>query len=172
VTEAQTSRVLASRPSTEGAVTLTPRETTLRVQPAFHRGGRIDRKSRVPVPSFFRSATLISPSGRRLLRSLPQQARGRPPDPSGPYYAGNLALFALGHAHRNEGVTGGQVALDVTAVLAQQRDLGLWSGGPVKIDLHPAEVEPTESTQAGPLASIGQVQLPRTLKRLDGLHHG
>jgi hypothetical protein len=81
-----------------------------------------------------------------------------PPDPSGPYYAGNPVLFALGHAHGREGVTGGQVALDVTATLARQRELGLWSGGPVKIDLHPAEVEPTEA-QGGPLASIGQVQL-------------
>ena len=72
--------------------------------------------------------------------------------------AGNLALFALGHAHGYEGVTGGKVELDVTATLARQRELRLWSGGAVKVDLHPAEVEPTEA-QGGQLASIGQVQL-------------
>jgi hypothetical protein len=51
------------------------------------------------------------------------------------------------------------VTPDVTAALARQRELGLWSGGAVKIDLHPSEAEPTESAQAGPLANIGQVRL-------------
>jgi hypothetical protein len=159
VTEAQTSRVLASRPSTEGAVTLTPRETTLRVQPASTEAAEsIAKPGTGPVVLSFSDISYRRPVGvyYEVYLNKPEAA---PPDPSGPYYAGNLALFALGHAHRNEGVTGGQVALDVTTVLAQQRDLGLWSGGSVKIDLHPAEVEPTESTQAGPLASIGQVQL-------------
>jgi Common central domain of tyrosinase/Polyphenol oxidase middle domain len=159
MTEARTNRVLASLPSTEGAVTLTPRETTVRLQPASPGATEYAAAPGTgPVVLAFGDISYRRPVGvyYEVYLNKPEAA---PPDPLGPYYAGNLALFALGHAHGNEGVKGGQVALDVTATLARQRELKLWSGGAVKIDLHPAEVEPTEQAQAGPLASIGQVQL-------------
>jgi tyrosinase len=159
VTAQETTRVLASRPPTEGAVSLAPRETTLRLQPASP--GATESAAAPgtgPVVLSFGDISYRQPVGLYYEVYL-NKPDGTPPDPSGPYYAGNLTLFALGHAHGREGVTGGQVALDVTATLARQRELGLWSGGPVKIDLHPAEVEPSESAQARPLATIGQVQL-------------
>jgi tyrosinase len=153
------SRLLASLPPTESAIMLAPRDAVVILQP-------------VSVGAIESAAT---PGTGEVVLSFGDIAYRRPvgvyfevylnkpanvgPDPFGPYYAGNLSLFGLGHAHGNEGVTGGQVALDVTAALARQRELGLWSGGQVKIDLHPAQVEPTEGTQAGPLATIGQVQL-------------
>jgi len=159
VTEPQASRVLASRPSAEGAVSLTPRETTIRLQPASPGATEYAAAPGTgPVVLAFGDISYRQPVGvyYEVYLNKPETA---PPDPFGPYYAGNLALFALGHAHGDRGVTGGQVSLDVTATLARQRELGRWSGGAVKIDLHPAEVEPTESAQARPLASIGQVQL-------------
>jgi Common central domain of tyrosinase/Polyphenol oxidase middle domain len=159
VTTAETSRVLASRPPSEGAIGLTPRETTLKLQPASP--GATESAAAPgtgPVVLSFGDISYRRPVGvyYEIYLNKPADA---PPDPSGPYYAGNLAIFGLGHAHRTEGVTGGQVALDVTGVLSRQRERGLWSGGEIKIDLHPAEVEPGESTQVGPLASIGEVQL-------------
>jgi tyrosinase len=159
VTAQETRRVLASRLATEGTVTLTPRETTFSLQPASPEVAESTaRPGTGPVVLSFGDISYRQPVGvyYEVYLNKPEAA---PPDPSGPYYAGNLALFALGHAHANEGATGGKVALDVTAVLARQRELGLWSGGAVKIDLHPAEVEPAESAEARPLASIGQVQL-------------
>jgi hypothetical protein len=158
VTATEMTRVLASRPPTEGAVNLTPRETTLRLQPASTETAEsIAKPGTGPVVLSFGDISYREPVGiyYEVYLNKPGAA---PPDPSGLYYAGNLALFALGHAHGREGVTGGKTALDVTATLARQRELGLWSGGPVKVDLHPAEVEPTEA-QGGPVASIGEVQL-------------
>jgi tyrosinase len=158
VTAQETTRVLASRPPTEGAVSLTPRETTLRLQPASNEAAESTAKPGTgPVVLSFGDISYRQPVGiyYEVYLNKPDAA---PPDPSGPYYAGNLALFALGHVHGREGVTGGTAALDVTATLARQRELGLWSGGPVKIVLRPAEVEPTEA-QGGPVASIGEVQL-------------
>lgn len=155
----ETNRVLAARPPTEGAVTLTPRQTTVTLEPASPRATESAAAPGTgPVVLSFGDISYRHPVGVYYEVYL-NKPEGTPPDPFGPYYAGNLALFALGHAHANEGVTGGQVALDVTAALARQRQLGLWSGGAIKIDLHPSEVEPTEQAQAGPLASIGQVQL-------------
>ncbi len=55
-------------------------------------------------------------------------------------------------------MTGGKAALDVTGTLARQRERGLWSGGDVKVDLHPSEAEPMEA-EGAPLATIGEVQL-------------
>jgi len=158
VSAQETSRVLASQPATEGAISLTPRETTLRLQPASSEAAEsIAKPGTGPVVLSFADISYRQAVGiyYEVYLNKPDSAR---PDPSGPYYAGNLAMFALGHAHGDQGVTGGQVALDVTQVLARQRELGLWSGGAVKVDLHPAEVEPTEA-QGGPVASIGQVQL-------------
>jgi hypothetical protein len=158
VTVQETTRMLASRPATEGAVSLTPHETTLRLEPESREAAESTAKPGTgPVVLSFSDISYRQPVGiyYEVYLNKPDTA---PADPSGPYYAGNLALFALGHAHGREGVTGGRVALDVTAVLARQRELGLWSGGPLKIDLHPAEVEPSEA-QGGQLASIGQVHL-------------
>src|SRR6516165_9347651 len=136
---------------------LAPRDTTVMLQPA----------------SAGATESAAAPGSGPVILSFDQISYRRPvgvyyevylnkptdvgPDPFGPYYAGNLALFGLGHAHGNEGVTGGRVALDVTATLVRQRELGLWSGGAVKVELHASEPESTEATQAGPLATIGQV---------------
>ena len=159
VTAAEPSRVLASLPSAESAVSLTPRDTTIKLQPTS--AGATEAAATPgtgPVVLSFGDISYRRPVGVYYEVYLNKPAAA-PPDPFGPYYAGNLALFGLGHAHGNEGVTGGQVALDVTTTLARQRELGLWSGGAVTINLHPSEAEPTESAQAGPLANIGQVRL-------------
>jgi hypothetical protein len=156
---AEPTRVLASLPSTESAVSLAPRDTTMTLQPAS--AGATESAgvpASGPVVLSFDDISYRRPVGVYYEVYLNKPANVAP-DPFGPYYAGNLSLFALGHAHGNEGVTGGRVALDVTATLARQRELGLWSGGVVKIDLHPSQAEPTEAAQAGPLASIGQVRL-------------
>ena len=49
--------------------------------------------------------------------------------------------------------------LEVTGALARQRQLGLWSGGQIRVDLVPQGVDRTKSTQQGPLATVGQVRL-------------
>jgi tyrosinase len=156
---AELSRVLAALPSTESAVSLTPRDTALMLQPTSAAATETAAAPGTgPVVLSFGDISYRRPVGVYYEVYLNKPANAAP-DPFGPYYAGNLTLFGLGHEHGNEGVTGGLVTLDVTAALAQQRELGLWSGGPVKIDLHPSEVVPTESAQTGPLASIGQVRL-------------
>jgi Common central domain of tyrosinase/Polyphenol oxidase middle domain len=152
-------RVLASLPPTESSVGLTSRDSTLTLQPVS--AGATESAAAQgsgPVVLSFDNISYRRPVGvyYELYLNKPADV---PPDPFGPYYAGNLSLFGLGHAHGDQGVTGGRVALDVTATLARQRELGIWSGGPIKIDLHPSQVEPTEAAQAGPLASIGQVRL-------------
>jgi tyrosinase len=138
---------------------LAPRDTTVMLQPAS--AGATESAGAPgsgPVVLSFDDISYRRPVGVYYEVYLNKPADVTP-DPFGPYYAGNLSLFALGHAHGNEGVTAGRVTPDVTAALARQRELGLWSGGAVKIDLHPSEAEPTESAQAGPLANIGQVRL-------------
>jgi tyrosinase len=156
---AEPTRVLASLPPTESGISLAPRDSIFTLEPA----------------SAGATESAAAPGSGPVILSFDQISYRRPvgvyyevylnkptdvgPDPFGPYYAGNLALFGLGHAHGNEGVTGGRVALDVTATLVRQRELGLWSGGAVKVELHASEPESTEATQAGPLATIGQVRL-------------
>lgn len=157
VAAAETSRVLARRSPTEGAVSLTPRETTIRLRPAPTEAESIAKPGTGPVVLSFGDISYRQPVGVYYEVYLNKPATA-PFDPSGPYYAGNLALFALGHAHGGEGVTGGRATLDVTVTLARQRELGLWRGGEVKIDMHPSEAGPTEAAGM-PLASIGEVQL-------------
>jgi len=76
-------------------VTLTPRETTLRVQPASTEAAEsIAKPGTGPVVLSFSDISYRRPVGvyYEVYLNKPEAA---PPDPSGPYYAGNLALFAL-----------------------------------------------------------------------------
>jgi tyrosinase len=156
---AEPTRVLAALPATESALALAPRDSTVTLQPASPSATETAAVAGSgPVVLSFDDISYRRPVGVYYEVYLNKPA-DTDPDPFGPYYAGNLSLFGLGHAHEKEGVTGGRVTLDVTAALARQRELGLWSGGPVKIDLHPAEVEAAEGAPAGPLANIGQIRL-------------
>jgi hypothetical protein len=148
------SRVLAA--TSEAATRLGPSETTLVLTP---------RAEAAPEAAPGRGATLLSfddiayphPVGFYYEVYLNRPADA-PADPDGPYYAGNLAFFGLGHAGP-EGVTGGRLTLDTGAVLAHQLRLGLWRGGEVKVDLHPVGVEGPAIESAAPAVTIGQVRL-------------
>jgi tyrosinase len=156
---AASGRVIASLPATESGLRLEPRDATVVLQPASP--GATESAGvpgTAPVTLSFDEISYRRPVGLyyEVYLNRPQAA---PHDPHGPYYAGNLAFFALGHSH-GDGATGGTVQLDVTGVLARQRQLGLWSGGPIRIDLHPSDTEDaTEAGQVGPLVTIGQVRL-------------
>jgi tyrosinase len=153
------SRVIAALPATEAGLRLEPRDATVVLQPASP--GATESATAPgsgPLTLSFDQIAYRRPVGIYYEVYL-NQPQGASPDPHSPYYAGNLAFFALGHVH-GEGVTGATVQLDVTGVLARQRQLGLWSGGPVRIDLHPSDTEDaTEAGQVGPLVTIGQVRL-------------
>jgi hypothetical protein len=150
-------RVLASRSAAESAVALGATTAKLALQPAST--GALESTAipgSGPLVLSFDDIAYRRPVGvyYEVYVNKPPDA---PPDPTSPYYVGNLALFALGHAR--DGISGGKAMLDVTAALARQRQLGLWSGGEIRVDLVPQGAERTESTQQGPLATIGQVRL-------------
>lgn len=150
--------MLAGTAATEAATSLSKRDATvvLRQQsPGGVESALVSR--RAPLVLTFDDIAYRRPVGTYYEVYL-NRPSGAPADPSGPYYAGNLALFGLGHAGP-EGVAGGRANLDVTGVLADQRQRGLWSGGEVKVDLHPVGEETTEAQSAAPLASIGKIRL-------------
>jgi hypothetical protein len=152
------SRVLAATPATESGTRLGPRETTIVLTPRVE--GSLESAlapGRGPALLSFDEISYRRPVGFYYEVYLNRPASA-PDDPDGPYYAGNLAFFALGH-QGPEGVTGARLTLDAGAVLANQMRLGLWRGGEVKIDLHPVGVEATELESAAPLVTVGQVRL-------------
>jgi hypothetical protein len=159
ITVSEPSRVLATLPSTESSVSLTSRDTTVTLQPvsATATESAVAQGSS-PIVLSFDNISYRRPVGVYYEVYLNKPA-DITPDPFGPYYAGNLSLFGLGNSHGSEGVRGARATLDVTGTLARQRELGIWSTGPVKVDLHPSESEPTESAQATPAANIGQIRL-------------
>jgi hypothetical protein len=150
-------RVLASTSARESALALGSKTTTVSLQPAA--AGAVESavvQGSGPVVLSFDDIAYQRPVGTyyEVYINKPQDS---PPDPNSPFYVGNLALFALGHSH--DGVSGGKVMLEVTAALAQQRQLGLWSGGDIRVDLVPQGPEGAEAAQPGPFATIGQIRL-------------
>jgi hypothetical protein len=55
------------------------------------------------------------------------------PLPHGPYFAGNLAFFAVAPHHHAAEEESGRVELEVTGVLDRQARQGLWTGGEVRV---------------------------------------
>ena len=150
-------RVLASRSTAESAIALGNATSTLSLQPAS--AGALESAAipgSGPLVLSFDDIAYRRPVGVYYEVYVNKPA-DTPPNSSSPYYVGNLALFALGHGR--DGVSGGKAMLEVTGALARQRQLGLWSGGQIRVDLVPQGAERTESTQQGPLATIGQVRL-------------
>jgi len=151
------SRVLAATAATEAGTRLGPRDTTLVLTPRVEGGLESAVAPGRPAVLSFDDIAYRRPVGFYYEVYL-NRPTNEPSDPDGPYYAGNLAFFALGHKGP-EGVSGARLTLDAGAVLANQMRLGLWRGGEVKIDLHPVGVEATEAESAAPLVSVGQVRL-------------
>jgi tyrosinase len=152
------SRVLAATAATESAMRLGPRDVAVVLTPRVEGGVESAlAPGRGPAVLSFDDIAYRRPVGfyYEVYVNRPENA---PADPDGPYYAGNLAFFALGHKGP-EGVTGGKLSLDAGSVLQNQIRLGLWRGGEVRVDLHPVGVEATEAESAAPLATIGQIRL-------------
>jgi Common central domain of tyrosinase len=151
------SRVLAATATTESATRLGARDTTLVLAPHVEGGPESAVAPGRPAVLSFDDIAYRRPVGFYYEVYLNRPANA-PADPEGPYYAGNLAFFALGHTGP-EGVTGARLTLDAGEVLANQMRLGLWRGGEVKVDLHPIGGEATEAEGAAPLVTVGQVRL-------------
>jgi tyrosinase len=152
------SRVLAATATTESARRLGTRDTTFVLAPRVEGGPESAiAPGRGPAILSFDEIAYRRPLGLyyEVYVNRPASAAA---DPDGPYFAGNLTFFALGHMGP-EGVSGARLTLDAGPVLANQMRLGLWRGGEVKVDLHPVGIEETEAESAGPLATIGQVRL-------------
>ncbi len=151
------SRVLAATPATESATRLGPRDATIVLAPRVEGGPESAVAPGRPAVLSFDDIAYRRPVGFYYEVYINRPANA-PADPEGPYYAGNLAFFALGHKGP-EGVSGARLTLDAGPVLAEQIRLGLWRGGEVKVDLHPVGVEAAEAESAAPLATIGQIRL-------------
>lgn len=89
-----------------------------------------------------------------------------PAEVGGPYYLGPISHFKLksggsgshaGHSdHGGHGMESASFAYDVETILQQQRQKGLWSGGPVTVTIAPAgQVEASGTVYM----SIGSVEL-------------
>ncbi len=151
------SRVLAATPAAEARLRLGGRDTTLVLTPRVEGGPESALAPGRPAVLSFDDIAYRRPVGvyYEVYLNRPTSA---PADPEGPYYAGNLAFFALGHKGP-EGVSGARLTLDARVVLADQMRLGLWRGGEVKVDLHPVGVETTEAESVVPTVTIGQIRL-------------
>ncbi len=159
VMPAEPKRVLAALANTESAVALRSRDATVMLQPAAGASTETAAAPGSPVVLSFDDIAFRRPVGLyyEVYVNRPADA---PFDPHGPYYAGNLSFFALGHAHGGEGVSGARATLDATDLLARQKELGLWSGGDVRVDLHPSSLDDaTEAAEATPLATVGRIRL-------------
>jgi hypothetical protein len=151
------SRVLAATPATEAATRLGTRDTTIVLSPRVEGGPESAVRPGGAAVLSFDDLAYRRPVGLYYEVYVNRPA-DVPADPEGPYFAGNLAFFALGH-RGPEGVTGARQTLNAGPVLANQLRQGLWRGGEVKVELHPVGSEATEAEPAAPLATIGQIRL-------------
>jgi hypothetical protein len=153
------SRVIAAQPATESALSLGAKDTVVTLHPVATETAPIGRQTGPVILSF------DGINYRYPIAVYYEVYLNRPADmamdPDGPYYAGNMTFFALGHARgENREVADARTTLDVGGVLAHQLELGLWQGGEVKVELHPQGVEETtEAAPTRPLATIGQIRL-------------
>jgi len=162
--EAAPSRVLAAQPQAAPALSLGPKDAAVTLHPV---GGptpeaAVGGPGAGPTVLSFDGINYRYPIGVYYEVYLNRPADA-PTDPEGPYYAGNITFFALGHAEgETREVSDARTTLDVGRVLAHQRELGIWSGGDVKVELHPQGAEESVSAEAAParpLATIGQIRL-------------
>jgi hypothetical protein len=158
-TEAAPSRVLAALPPTESGISLGTRDVRFALQPA--QAGATESAAppgRGPVVLRFEEIAFRQPVGI-YYEVYVNQPEGARPDPQGPGFAGTLSLFGVGHG-RARGVTGGIAEIDITGLLARQREQGLWSGGEIRVFLRPVGAEETtETAPARPLATVGRVRV-------------
>jgi tyrosinase len=120
-----------------------------------------------PGPAPVARATTLVLSGIKLISSPPAPLHvflnlpeGVAPDLTGPYYVGviNLFKFAIGEgSHAEHGpASRGEITFYVADVLARQRALGTWNGGPISVTVTTlgAEGPPDKS-----FVTIGKVEL-------------
>lgn len=77
---------------------------------------------------------------------------GEMPDPRGPYYAGNLAVFAL-RPHGGQGAEAGErpaLSLDVTRTIRRLREAGRLESGDLPVTFVPRGITPPGGAEAAP----------------------
>lgn len=89
---------------------------------------------------------------------------GAPADPRGPYFAGNLAFFAMNGMSGMAGMADRRdPALDITGLLNLQIEQGLWNGGDVAVEFVPRgnESPDTEAVPIDQQVTIGSIRIVR-----------
>jgi hypothetical protein len=80
---------------------------------------------------------------------------GETPDPRGPHYAGNLAVFAL-KPHEGQGAEAGErptLSIDVTRAIRRLREAGRLQSGDLSVSFVPRGITPPGGPEAAPAAA-------------------